>query len=374
MQLAFELSLEHETLPKSEVLACLHALSIAYTENRFSDGLLVIDAQCSLDVLDVLSKRLGMTHCIYEIRGESNPEEGEMLKLIKNANIDDIMEQGHTFAVRVNVKAKNHFWAEEKKPLEMALERKAGAIIKQKGYKVNLTNPSKTFVLLFTKQTCFFCLLLHSANKKQFEARKPHLRPFFSPGVIMPKFARALVNLSGIKDKELFLDPFCGTGGILIEAGLIGARLIGIDVQEKMVSGAEENLEAYGLNGDLIVGDASKIALQDNSVDAIVTDLPYGRSSLISGSGYFTAESRSGFLKSLYQNALNEIHRVLKARGKVVVISNSSSIYSLSREYNFIAIENHKYRVHKSLNRHIAVLEKEGEENFLRARKNKYPK
>lgn len=360
MQLAFELSLEHETLPKAEVLACLDALSVAYEERMSSNGILVIDAQhSSLEVLDVLSKRLGMTHCIYEIMGESKPEEVEILKLIKSADIDDIMEQGHTFAVRVNVKMPG-----EKKPLERALETKAGEIIKRKGYKVNLMNPSKTFVLLFTKQTCFFCLLLHSANKKQFEARKPHLRPFFSPGVIMPKFARALVNLSGIKDKELFLDPFCGTGGILIEAGLIGARLIGIDVQEKMVRGAEENLDAYGLNGDLIIGDASKIPLQDNSVDAIVTDMPYGRSSLISGSGYFTAESRAGFLKNLYQNALNEIHRVLKARGKVVVISNSASIYSLSREYNFIALENHKYRVHKSLNRHIAVLEKEGGKLF----------
>ncbi len=353
MQLAFELSLEHETLPKSEVLACLHALSIsiAYAENMFSDGILVIDAQLSPDseLLDVLSKRLGMTHCVYGIRGEGKPEEGEMPKLIKNADIDDIMEQGHTFAVRVNVKVK---------PLETDLERKVGEIIQQKGYKVNLTNPSKTFVLLFTKQTCFFCLLLHSVDKKQFEARKPHLRPFFSPGVIMPKFARALVNLSGIKERGLFLDPFCGTGGILIEAGLIGARIIGIDVQEKMVKGAEENLRDYGLNGDLIVGDASKIALQDNSVDAIVTDMPYGRSSLISGSGYFTTDSRSGFLKRLYQNVLNEIHRVLKARGKVVVISNSSSIYSLSREYNFRVLENHKYRVHKSLNRYIAILEK----------------
>ncbi|GAH56289.1 unnamed protein product, partial [marine sediment metagenome] len=76
----------------------------------------------------------------------------------------------------------------------------------------------------------------------------------------MPKIARALVNLSGVKEKELFLDPFCGTGGILIEAGEIGARVIGIDVQGKMVRGAEENLGFYGLNGNLIVGDASKIA------------------------------------------------------------------------------------------------------------------
>ncbi|MCK4475907.1 MAG: methyltransferase domain-containing protein [Methanophagales archaeon] len=349
MRLAFELSGEHETLPKAEVLACLDALSVAYEERMSSNGILVIDAQLSPEVLDTISKRLGMTHCVYEVKGMSKPEEREILAVVKNVDRDDIMEQGHTFAVRV--KKKQIF-------LDRGLERKAGEIIKRKGYKVNLRNPSKTFVLLLTKQTCFFCLLLHSVDKKQFEERKPHLRPFFSPGVIMPKFARALVNLSRIKEKELFLDPFCGTGGILIEAGMIGATLVGIDVQEKMVRGAEENLGIYGLNGDLIVGDASKMALRDNSVDAVVTDMPYGRSSLISGSGYFIAESHSLFLERLYQNALNEIHRVLKNKGKAVIVSNSPSLYSLSREHNFHALENHKYRVHKSLNRYIAVLEK----------------
>jgi tRNA (guanine10-N2)-dimethyltransferase len=359
MQLAFELSLEHDTLPKAEVLACLDALSIAYEERISPDGILVIDAQLSHAVLDTISKRLGMTHCIYEIKGKSKPEEKEIVELIKNADIDDIMEQEHTFAVRAKVK--RNFLSKEKKPfsLEEGLERKAGEIIKRKGYKVNLTNPSKTFVLLLAKQTCLFCLLLHSANKKQFEERKPHLRPFFSPGVIMPKFARALVNLSRIKEKELFLDPFCGTGGILIEAGLIGATLVGIDVQEKMVRGAEANVRFFGLRADLIMGDAAKIALRDNIVDAIVTDMPYGRSSLISGSGYFTAESRFLFLEGLYQNALNEIHRVLKTRGKAVIVSNSSSLYPLFHEHNFRALEKHTYRVHKSLSRYITVLEKE---------------
>lgn len=353
MQLAFELSGEHETLPQSEVLACLHALSSPYAEKICSNGLLVIDAQLSSEALDTISKRLGMTHCIYEIKGMSKPEEDEILAVVKNADIDNIMGHWHTFAVRVK----------GKKPpsLERGLEKKAGEIIKRKGYKVNLTNPSKTFALLFTKQTCFFCLLLHSVDKKQFEERKPHIRPFFSPGVIMPKIARALVNLSGVKEKELFLDPFCGTGGILIEAGEIGARVIGIDVQGKMVRGAEENLGFYGLNGNLIVGDASKIALRDNSVDAIATDMPYGRSSLVSGS--CLTESRYTSLPSsrerLYQDALDEIHRVLKTRGKAVIVSNSSSFLSLSRRHDFHVLEKHTYRVHKSLSRYIAVLEKE---------------
>lgn len=349
MQLAFELSGEHETLPKSEVLACLDALSVTYEERASSDGILVIDARLTSEVLDTISKRLGMTHCVYEIKGMSKPEEGEILAIVKTVDIDDIMKQGRTFAVRVKGTPPS---------FDRGLERKAGEIIRRKGYKVSLTNPSKTFVLLLTKQTCFFCLLLHSVDKKQFEERKPHLRPFFSPGAIQPKFARALVNLSGINEKELFLDPFCGTGGILIEAGLIGATLVGIDVQEKMVRGAGENLVAYGLDGDLIIGDTAKMALRDNTVDAVVTDMPYGRSSLIAGSGYFIAESRSWSLERLYQNALNEIQRVLKNSRKAVIVSNSPSLYSLSREHNFRALENHKYRVHKSLNRYISVLEK----------------
>jgi tRNA (guanine10-N2)-dimethyltransferase len=353
MQLAFELSGEHETLPKSEVLACLHALSIPYAEKMFSKGLLVIDAQLSSEALDTISKRLGMAHCIYEIIGMSKPEEREILAVVKNADIDNSMDQRHTFAVRVK----------GKKPpsLESGLEKKAGEIIKRKGYKVNLRNPSKTFALRFTKQACFFCLLLHSVDKKQFEERKPHIRPFFSPGVIMPKFARALVNLSGVKEKELFLDPFCGTGGILIEAGEIGAKMIGIDVQGKMVRGAEENLWFFGLKGNLIVGDASKIALRDNSVDAIATDMPYGRSSLISGSCLteFRYPSLSLSLERLYRGALDEIHRVLKTRGKAVIVSNSSSFHSLSRRHDLHVLEKHTYRVHKSLNRYIAVLEKE---------------
>ncbi len=43
-----------------------------------------------------------------------------------------------------------------------------------------------------------------------------------------PKLARCMVNLTGVKENDLVLDPFCGTGGILIEAGIMGARVIGV--------------------------------------------------------------------------------------------------------------------------------------------------
>ena len=70
-----------------------------------------------------------------------------------------------------------------------------------------------------------------------FEERKVQHRPFFSPISLHPKLARVLVNISAIKRDETLLDPFCGTGGILIEAGLIGAKVIGSDIEEKMIEG-----------------------------------------------------------------------------------------------------------------------------------------
>ncbi|MDI6885447.1 MAG: methyltransferase domain-containing protein [archaeon] len=356
MQLAFELSGEHETLPKAEVLACLQALNVVYEERMFSDGILVIDAQLSSEseLLDVLSQRLGMTHHIYEVKGMCVPDEKELVEIVNNADIEAVMDEEDTFAVRVRGEHKNSFSLKRNELPTIVGER-----IKRKGYKVNLKNPSKTFVLLLTAHTCFFCLLSHSVKKKQFEEKKPRFRPFFLPGVIMPKVARVMVNLSGLNAKELFLDPFCGTGGILIEAGMVGARIIGIDVQEKMVRGAKENLKFFGLPGDVVVGDASKLPLGDNTVDAVATDMPYGRSSFVSTSRYENAESHSLFLERLYQHALDEIHRVLKPGRKAVIVSNSPSFHYLYHKSDFQLLEKHIYRVHKSLNRYITVLEKE---------------
>jgi tRNA (guanine10-N2)-dimethyltransferase len=342
MLVAFELSGEHDTLPKAEVLACLNALSIVYEAKMFLKGILVIDAQPKPETLAVLSNRLGMTHRIYKVEGMSKLEEDEILAMVKNVDIHNIIEKGSTFAVRM---PKNSPYLEKKVLIEQV-----GAHIKGRGYNVNLSNPSNTFVLLLTEQTCFFCLLLHSTDKKRYEARKPQFRPFFSPGVILPKIARALVNLSGIKENGLFLDPFCGTGGLLIEAGMIGARVVGIDVQEQMVRGSKENLRFYGLSGDLIIGDASKTSLEDNSIDAIATDMPYGRSSLIAQSGFAPS------LERLYPDALDEIQRLLKPGGKAVIVSKSP--YSRSYKHNFCVIGEHTSQVHKSLNRYITVLQK----------------
>jgi tRNA (guanine10-N2)-dimethyltransferase len=356
MQLAFELSGEHKTLPKAEVRAGLDASGVAYEELTFSDRLLLVDVpqfSPENERLDLLSRRLGMTHRVYSVLGTSALDEKGILKVVKSVDLAAIMGAEHTFAVRNRFMHKNSLYSRRDELL-----RQVGECITRAGYTVDLKKPSNTFVLLLTAQKCFFCLLVHSVDKRQFEAKRPHFRPFFSPVVIMPKIARALVNLSGVNAAELLLDPFCGTGGILIEAGAIGAEAIGADVQGKMVGGARENQEFFGLQGDLMISDASKIPLRDNSIDAVVTDMPYGRASFVSGSSFCITTSRSVSIELLHQEALAEIHRVLKTGRKAVIVSNSPAFHSFARKYGFRLIEQHAYRVHKSLTRYIAVLEK----------------
>lgn len=70
-------------------------------------------------------------------------------------------------------------------------------------------------------------------------------RPFrdAKTGMLPPKVARMMVNLSG--PKSVLLDPFCGGGTVLMEAGMMfpQLQLIGSDIDAKQVAGAKRNTE-----------------------------------------------------------------------------------------------------------------------------------
>ncbi|NIP34812.1 MAG: methyltransferase domain-containing protein, partial [Thermoplasmata archaeon] len=82
-------------------------------------------------------------------------------------------------------------------------------------------------------------------------------RPFSHPISLHPKYARAMVNLAKVPLGGRILDPFCGTGGVLIEAALLGYEPLGSDIDPRMVEGSRRNLEAMGLQAGLEVADVS---------------------------------------------------------------------------------------------------------------------
>jgi tRNA (guanine10-N2)-dimethyltransferase len=91
-----------------------------------------------------------------------------------------------------------------------------------------------------------------------------------------------MVNLARVSPQKTFLDPFTGSGGMLLEAGLMGCPSFGVDLDPIMIHGAQANLCHFKIpNYELIVGDARSPPLK--IVDAIATDPPYGASSSTKG-------------------------------------------------------------------------------------------
>jgi tRNA (guanine10-N2)-dimethyltransferase len=133
----------------------------------------------------------------------------------------------------------------------------------------------------------------------------------------------------------------CGTGGILIEAGLVGAQAVGLDVQKKMVQGTRMNLDAALDDWLVIRGDGARFPLCDTAADAVVFDAPYGRQSKIEGS-----------LGELVANALQEARRVAP---RCVVVGDRPWAQT-AKQAGWTTEAVFDRPVHRSLTRYIVVL------------------
>lgn len=61
-------------------------------------------------------------------------------------------------------------------------------------------------------------------------------------GILPPKLAQMMINLTRDSGTKAVFDPFCGSGGILQEAYLMGLNIFGSDVDEAAVKNTLENI------------------------------------------------------------------------------------------------------------------------------------
>lgn len=227
------------------------------------------------------------------------------------------------------------------------LERELGAVLWKRGAKISVSKPDVVYRVYCNSSNniCYVGFLKYVRETKQFYIRRPDKRPFLMPSAIKPKLARALVNLTGVKEGEVFLDPMCGTGSFLIEAGLMGIYPVGIEFFEKIAAGCKINLEYYGVRGEVICGDARKIPLKDGSISGIATDYPYLRST-----------KSAGKLEELYLESSEEMRRVLKEKGYLSVVTNIR-LENYFDSHSFKILSKFEDRVHGSLTRRIYLLQ-----------------
>jgi len=225
-------------------------------------------------------------------------------------------------------------------------ERELGSALVNRGFAVDLDDPDHELRACFADDTCLVGWLA-AESARDYGDRTPTDRPFFQPGSMAPLDARAFVNLAGAEPGATILDPMCGTGGTLIEAGLVGARPVGVDAQWKMVRGARENCRAYLDDAHVLRGDATALPLVDDAVDGVVFDAPYGRQSKIA----------RHTLADLVSGALAEAARVAP---RAVVVADRSWTEA-AEGTGWIVADTFERRVHRSLTRHVHVLSRDEE-------------
>jgi len=316
MKLLFELSGEHPDLPAAE-LECVGTVLDRRTQ--------VAVAECP-DPLAV--GRLALTHVVMEYLGECEPTEEAFTELLRDLAI----RIDRPFAGRVK-----KIQGSRMEAAQLDLERLIGTLIIGP---VSLRDPVEEYRAVASEDRCYFGRVIARIDRGAFEMRNPMRRPFFHPGVMMPRMARALVNLSLVAPGERTFDPFCGTGGILLEAREIGIRILGSDFDPAMVAGYRQNLPG----ADVMIADATAVPVCDGTLDAVVTDLPYGQSVRI----------RAESMDRLYDGSLAEIRRILAPGRRAVVVTHRDITAIAAR--HFTVLQEHEQRVHKSLTRRILVL------------------
>jgi tRNA (guanine10-N2)-dimethyltransferase len=210
------------------------------------------------------------------------------------------------------------------------------------GGSVSLENPDIE-VTVVRGYKDYFALTRPSSMSQGWATRRPRKRAFFHPAAIFPKLSRALVNLSRVRSGEVLLDPFCGTGSLLLEAYEIGAVPVGSDIDARMVRGARRNMAGFHQDWlGLVRADAGATPLR--KADAISTDVPYGRASSTSGSD--TRHIIDALLASS-SSMLRRGHRLVLMHPRSVQVEGAGG---------FELEEEHQLYIHRKLTRTISVL------------------
>lgn len=130
----------------------------------------------------------------------------------------------------------------------------------------------------------------------------------FSVGAIRPTIAHSLVWLSDVRKKDVFYDPCCGSGTILSERAFYsGRKIIGTDISPDAVEHAKQNCDNKAI---IYLADATNTILKDNSVDKIVSNIPWDEQVKIDD------------LFDFYYRLLKEFLRVTRIGGKIILFTD----------------------------------------------------
>ncbi len=333
----FLLSGEESSIPLAE----LEALIRIYNPNSklFSIGQrLVIAKNVNSDTVDIISQRGAYVY----VGGMfvTSFQKKSQLKDIEKIDFSPFIQKDDGFAIRI--------MGTRDEGVKVKLETIIGSAVTRQlpSVAVRLSHPD---VLIWGYRHSNIIYLGCTRNwyeKKGWRQRRARSKPFFHASALYPKFARALVNLTMVREHETILDPFCGTGTILQEASLMDIEAIGLDIDKKMCRGTFRNLKHLDLRRTTIIRSDST-SLPMKTADGIATDLPYGRCSSTKGKT----------LPTILDSFLRETVRILSSGKKATLVYPKGIKLILPPE--LLMTQQHEIFIHSHLTRVVAVLERQ---------------
>ena len=163
------------------------------------------------------------------------------------------------------------------------------------------------FWLTLLPNEALLALRLSDAQMRHRDYKLEHL-----PASLRPSAAAALVWLTHPAPDDVFLDPMCGAGTILIERAHAGryALLLGGDLREQALEVARGNIGSRYKPIELRRWDARELPIDAASITAAAVNLPFGKQ-------IGSAEEN----RVLYPRFLREITRVLRPGARLVALS-----------------------------------------------------
>ncbi len=323
------------TLSVAEIFAVLHFKKA----NLLAKDFLIIDSEQEI-VVDNLIKKLGGVIKIGRIISEINTAKQQLLEkeINKLACHKQLNAQGGKFKFGLSDYGPQVF---DKKDLGLKLKRyfkdqKISArlvVSREKNLSSVVVTQNKLLkkgleiVLAVQGSTTFIGETLTVQAFKDL-SRRDYGRPARDDlsGMIPPKLAQIMINLAQINDQDAsIIDPFCGSGTILSEAILAGYKsLFGSDISFQAIQNTRKNTEwlkeLYEITDcklKLLVKNAIYLSkfIKKESISAIITE-PY----LGPQRGRIDFSTVTSNLEKLYSQALAEFLKVLKNKGRVVMI------------------------------------------------------
>lgn len=251
---------------------------------------------------------------------------GGTQKIAKVCDLEDISYSGTSNKIKYAVSSYDSNKDVKDILKQKFKQEKLKATLKHSSFKTPFLMPSESLtvdieIIVFKN---YIGKIVAVFNPKEYEKRdKSMQRPLHTISI---RLAKILINLSGAKEGDTLVDPFCGIGVILMEANLMGINGIGVDKDKNCVRIALRNLK--GANARAVHGDSTRLSSFVKNADACATE-PYLGPFLKKIPLEEQAKKIAAELKPLYSRVLKEIAKVVK--GKTAIIAPRFRLYSGKR-------------------------------------------